>query len=827
MSAWTESLAVDRWRSIRSLWRGSLRLRVATGVLTGVLLALWLTTLGLGYHLRQEVQTALSAQQFSVVSLLAGEIDRSVNERMKALEMVAGDLTEEILADPVQLRRQIRAQKVLQILFNWGVLVTDQKGTTLVGIPEHHGWDGINYLDVPVIRQVLETGVAVIGQAQLGRTSGQPLVPMVVPLRDRGGETVGTLIGLVNLAQPNFLDEIGANTFGRRGGYLITDPVQRIFIAGTNKSRVMQPGPPKGVNPVYDRYIEGYDGSGLALSSQGVVELSSSKRVSSTGWLMQSVLPAEEAFAPLDALQLRLLAAAVGLTLMAGGLAWWWLRRELTPLGEAARLLAGMKDGTLPRRHLPVRRDDEIGALAGAFNGLLDAIVESEARAAEHSFNQRLRTIVAQVPGVVFQFRVAPDGVQMLSYVSDAVRELSGLAPEDLMGDSSLLLRLVHPDDVPLYLESQRTAAAGLGPWRVECRIHHPQRGLRWVRIDALPEADPDGSVSWHGFAMDITESKETESELRIAAATFETQQGIFITDARERILRVNQAFTVMTGYTPGEAIGQTPALLRSGHHSAEFYDELRTGLVRDGFWQGELWNRRKDGVVFVEWATISEVRDPSGRLTHYVAAFSDITEHKKAEEQIHRLAFFDPLTQLPNRRLFHDRLDQAMGLSARSQHLGAVLFLDLDSFKGLNDSHGHVMGDELLVEVARRLTACMRETDTVARLGGDEFVVILEGLDANEAQAGAQARQVAEKLRQVLAEPYCLSLPTGGAVVTHRCSASIGVCLFRGRDEARGELIKQADIAMYRAKSAGRNAIRFFHAGAPQEEAGQPLLPH
>jgi PAS domain S-box-containing protein len=205
--------------------------------------------------------------------------------------------------------------------------------------------------------------------------------------------------------------------------------------------------------------------------------------------------------------------------------------------------------------------------------------------------------------------------------------------------------------------------------------------------------------------------------------------------------VRVNQAFTTMTGYTAREAIGQTPRLLRSGRHDAEFYGRLREGLARNGFWQGEIWNRRKCGEVFAEWVTISTVRDRSGEVTHYVAAFSDITEHKRAEEQIEQLAFYDPLTRLPNRRLFHDRFDQALAASARNNTRGALMFLDLDGFKGLNDQHGHVMGDALLAEVARRLTASVRETDTVARLGRDEFVVVLESLDEGRAAGRGPCR--------------------------------------------------------------------------------------
>ncbi len=789
----------------------SLRTRIAAGVLLGLLLALWGTTLLVGYVLRQEMQATLAAQQFSVVTLLADEIDRSVSERMRALQAVADEFDAAKLATPAALEKELRDQHVLLTLFNWGVLVTDREGTTLVSLPDELGRGGVNYMDVLAVRRTLESGQAQVGSALIGKTTHQPVVPMIAPIRAPNGEVLGSVIGLTNLAIANFLDEISANRFGRKGGYLITDPGQRLFIAATDRSRVMTPGPPPGLNPVYDHYLAGHDGSGLARSSRGVVELSSSRRVKSTGWLMQSVLPVEEAFAPLYAMQWRLLVSAAALTVLASVLTWWWLRRQLRPLGEAAEQLGLMRDGLLPRQPLPVRRDDEIGALTGAFNGLLATIQEGEARAAEHALNQRLRGIVAQIPGLVFQYRVDAAGQHSLPFASDALRELFGLEPDSVLVSAAPLHERVQPEDLPALLAAIDESARSQGRLHREFRIDHPTRGVRWMRIDALPEAADGGCVTWQGFVTDITEAKETEIKLRIAAATFESQEGIFITDAETRIVRVNQAFTAMTGYSAREAIGQRPSLLRSGRHGQEFYRHLYAGLERDGFWQGEIWNRRKSGEVFVEWATISAVRDDAGKITHYVAAFSDITEHKKAEEQVHQLAFYDPLTQLPNRRLFHDRLDQALAASARSRHSGALLFLDLDGFKGLNDTHGHVMGDALLVEVAHRLVASLRESDTVARLGGDEFVVILENLDEEERDAESHAGRVAEKLREELARPYHLSVPGGSDSVIHRCTASIGVCMFLGHEESRDELIKRADIAMYRAKAAGRNAVCFF----------------
>ena len=790
-------------------FRRSLRVRIAAGVLGGVFVTLWLTYVTLDYFLRREMEATLSAQQFSVVSLLADDIDRSVRERLQALEAVAEVLQQAGRGASGTRSDVLRQQPALLSLFNWGVLVTDREGTALVSLPESMGRQGVNYGEVESIRLAVSEGRAQIGRAVFGKTTGKPVIPMVVPVRDRDGRISGTLIGLTNLAAANFLDDISSNRFGRRGGYLITDPEQRIFIAATDKTRVMQAGPPVGVNPVFDRYLEGYDGSGVARSSRGVVELSSSKRVPSTGWLMQAVLPTEEAFAPIDEVLQRIVVASVAVGLLAAGLVLWWLRHELRPLGEAASMLGQMRDGLIPRQPLPVRRDDETGALAGAFNGLLAAIVAEEARAAEHLFNQRLRAIVSRVPGIVIQYQRYDDGRYTLPFASDALREICGLEASAVEHSADDFHALLHADDAEAFFASRDRSAEALEPWHCEFRIRHPEAGVRWLLLDAMPEPDAAG-LSWHGFVTDITGLKEIESELRIAAATFETQEGIFITDAEKRIVRVNQAFTAMTGYSVEEAVGQRPSLLRSGLHSADFYRHLHESLAKDGFWQGEIWNRRKNGEIYAEWVTISAVQDTAGRVTNYVAAFSDITEHKKSEEQIHRLAFYDPLTQLPNRRLFYDRLEQAAVASARAGYGCALLFLDMDGFKSLNDRYGHALGDELLVTVAQRLSVCVRESDTVARLGGDEFVVILEHL-GDEPAAAAQAEMVAQKIREALVAPYELRGRNGDTHVTFNCSASIGVSLFRGHELSREDIIKRADIAMYEAKAGGRNTIRFY----------------
>lgn len=310
----------------------------------------------------------------------------------------------------------------------------------------------------------------------------------------------------------------------------------------------------------------------------------------------------------------------------------------------------------------------------------------------------------------------------------------------------------------------------------------------------------------------DISESKKASEELRIASIAFESQEAIIVTDAKGVILRVNQSFTHLTGYSREEIVGKTPMMLQSGRHDKSFFHRQRIVLRETSFWQGEMWNRRKDGKVYAEWVTISAVIDTDGHTTHYVHTFSDITRNREAEAEIHRLAYYDALTQLPNRRMLLDRMDQALSGSSRNGTYGAILFLDLDNFKTLNDTRGHDVGDQLLVIVAQRLHNTLREGDTisrigstVSRLGGDEFVVVLEDLSTKPVEAAVQARQVAEKLHEALSQTYILA---SGELF---CTTSIGITLFYRHALKVDTLLKQADLALYQAKKSGGNTLQFF----------------
>ena len=291
----------------------------------------------------------------------------------------------------------------------------------------------------------------------------------------------------------------------------------------------------------------------------------------------------------------------------------------------------------------------------------------------------------------------------------------------------------------------------------------------------------------------------------KLAQAVEQSPEIIAISDLNANIEYVNESFVRLIGYGREEIIGKNLAILQTGKTPASTYDAIWTTLSAGKTWQGELYTRRKDGSEFIEHAIISPIRQPDGRITNYVSIFEDITEKKRAEAEIHRLAFYDTLTGLPNRALLLDRLQQALASSARSKRGGAVLFIDLDNFKALNDTLGHEFGDALLQQVAQRLLCCIREGDTVARLGGDEYVIILEDLSARQLEAAAQTRAIGEKMLHELGQAF---YPGNHE---HHCTASIGSTLFNNHTSSTEDLLKQADIAMYQSKKAGHNTLRFF----------------
>ena len=369
-------------------------------------------------------------------------------------------------------------------------------------------------------------------------------------------------------------------------------------------------------------------------------------------------------------------------------------------------------------------------------------------------------------------------------------------APEQVVGQT--LLSLVAPEYRQAYAELHQQVLAG-----EKRKLRFELVGFKgrrcWLETHAVP-LEVDGEIVQLAVTRDITLYKQAEAELRVAAAAFESQEAMVITDANSIILRVNRAFTAITGYAPEEVVGENPRILKSSRHSPDFYRAMWESIIRTGGWQGEVWDKRKNGEEYPKWLTISAVRDFKGKVTHYIGAHFDITERKKAEEKIAALAFFDSLTGLPNRYSLHERLAQSLGLAGRNEKQLALMLIDLDNFKTINDTLGHQVGDQLLMQVAQRLTGSVRQSDLVARLGGDEFVVVLPDIDSP-----ADAAHVADKILSAVSEPYLIE----GQEL--RSSPSIGICLYPDDASEAQDLIKKADAAMYHAKARGKRNYQFF----------------
>ncbi|MDD2926099.1 EAL domain-containing protein [Rhodoferax sp.] len=481
---------------------------------------------------------------------------------------------------------------------------------------------------------------------------------------------------------------------------------------------------------------------------------------------------------------------------------------ELLATGQwQGELVNRSKAGQTFDAHLSINSSRDGQGRLQHYVGVVTDITEArQARLARDAALNRLSKIASRVPGVLFELRLHPDGSKSFPYVSDAILQLynNQVNQADVLKDASSVFALIEPDDQPGVLASLQESAQSLTPWQHEYRVKLGAGNTRWLLGSAVPQRETDGSVLWHGIVSDITERKQNEEKLELAASVFHnSREGIMITRTDGSILDVNEAFTHITGYAHEEVVGRNPRLLSSGRQDKTHYEAMWRDLKQKGHWYGEVWNRRKNGEVYAEMLTITTVRDAHNQPRHFVALFSDITAIKAHEQQLDHIAHYDALTNLPNRVLLADRLHQALlQVQRRGQRL-AVVFLDLDGFKGINDSYGHEAGDHLLMAIAHRMRSALRDGDTLARIGGDEFVAVLVDLvDSSESMS------MLNRLLAAAAEP----VPFGEA--TLQVSASLGVTLYpQEEDIDADQLQRQADQAMYQAKVAGKNRFHFFDA--------------
>lgn len=1045
--------------ALNSFLQRSVKTRVTLFTLVIFVLSLWMLSFYASRMLREDMQLLLGEdmqlllgdQQQTTVSFVAEQINQELEARLQILNKVAGIISPAILSKPADLQALLEARLILQGPFNGGAFVTGLNGVSLASVPlfvEGVPRIGVSYMDRDYMITALREGKPAIGKPVMGKLLRSPVFLMAVPILDAQGKVMGALAGVINLGKPNFLDKIIANPYGKTGGYLLEDPKNRLIITGTDKRRIMQSLPAAGVNWLIDRHVDGYDETGVTVNPLGVEVLASARRIPVAGWFIVVSLPTAEAFAPIHALQLRMLLATILLTLLAGILTWWMLRRQLSPLLLAAHTLTTRPDSSEP---LPVIRQDEIGQMIGGFNRLLEILRQREEALSDSAFllreSQRIGQLggwqadpirntvmwtegvyeITELPldfkpdletaldvylpdsrarvvenltgaiqtGKSFSIQVQVRGAQSgmnkwcelrgfpqnvaggrIDYLTGTLQDISerkqteaallesearlstiidnepecikiidaagrltlmnpaGLAMIEAESLSQVVghqvLDVIAPEFRTEYAQLHQRVMAGetmhmqyqvLGlkghrRWlethavpmqsggetvhlavtrdieeykQAEAALKHRQTMLtrtegiahvgswEWdVATDATKwsdemfrifQRDPaEGAPSFaehpalylpedlqrlkdavnaalnHGMPyelelrgirrddatrvclargqvevdagkrvtrlfgslQDITERKQAEQALQLAASVFSiAREGIMITDTDGTIIDVNDAFTRITGFGHDEVIGKNPHILSSGRHGPELYAAMWRDLKEKGYWQGEIWNRRKNGEVYAEMQTISTVRDPEGNARQYVSLFSDITSIKEHQKQLEHIAHYDALTSLPNRVLLADRLHQAMAQAQRRESMLAVAYLDLDGFTAVNDHHGHEVGDQLLTTVAARMKDSLREGDTLGRIGGDEFVAVLVDLSGVEDSVPMLGRLLA-----VVAEPVRVG------ELTLQVSASLGVTFYpQDEDIDADQLQRQADQAMYQAKLAGKNRYHMFDA--------------
>lgn len=488
----------------------SLKTRITATTLIIFVVSIWSLAYYTSRLLRDDMERQVGTQQFATVSLLAGYINDELSDRLRALERTAGRITPAVLKDPLGVQADLEDRPTLVSLFNAGVYVTDASGNAIASLPVAVGRVGVNYMDRDHVATALEEGTSAISKPLLGKQLNAPVIGMAVPIRDDGANVIGALVGVIDLSMPNFLDRFSTTRYGETGGYILADVRNRVFVTATDKSYILKPFSPPGANPLFDRYIQGFEGSGRVVDTRGLEVLSSSKQIPVAQWLLVARMPAAEAFAPIRAMQWRMAMAAAFLTLVAGGLVWWTLRRQLAPMSEAAKALAAFANSSQPPQPLPIARHDEVGRLVAGFNRVLTLLSEREERLRESEARYRSLFNNAEVA----MFRTRLDGSEVLD-CNQRFLELVERTREEVIGSPSDVLweDPSRRDVMVAQLKAEgRVSNFEYNMLNRKGEVRHCITSLRLFPEESLLE----------GSILDVTERKIAEDEIRQLNAELE-----------------------------------------------------------------------------------------------------------------------------------------------------------------------------------------------------------------------------------------------------------------------------------------------------------------
>ena len=681
------------WNSFR--WR-SLKTRLMVLTLAVFLLGIWVLALYISRTLRDDMQRLLGEQQFSTAAIVAAEIEQEIGDRLRALETVGGQIVPAMLGDTARLQTFLEQRFVVRGMFNGGITVAGRDGKVIAEIPRSAGRIGVNYSDRDFMRSALQEGKSTVGRPVKGRLNLAPVIGLAAPVRDAQGNVIGALTGVVNLAEPNFLDKITGGNYGATGSYLLVAPQHRLIVTSSDKTRIMNELPAPGDSPTLDRFIQGYEGSAIFVNPVGVEVLASAKGIPAAGWYLGVQLPVDDAFAPIAAMQQRILLATLLLTLLIAWLSWWLLGRQLAPLMATVKTLADVAaTGQVPQS-LPVVRPDEIGNLIGGFNRMMEILTQREAALRESDASHK--ATLEAVPDLLLE--LALDG-SYLAYHSTG-RNLRVAPWETLRGKS---VRDVLPTEAAAVMMAALEEANETGRSQGKQFTLLLPQGRRWLELSVVRKAAaPAMQPSFIVLSRDITERKSNEAVLAQYAAIVENSQDAIISRGvgNLEVITWNAAAARMFGYAAHEVIGKginfmvpedektqverNRALLAAGV-AVPAYDTVR--VSRDG--------RRIDVSI-----TQSAILAADGAMIGVSLIVRDISERKGAEDALRQ-------SEARHRSILRTTLDGFWLVDARS---GRIL--------EVNDSYCRMSGysaAELLAMRVVDLDPMHSDTDISARM--------------------------------------------------------------------------------------------------------------
>jgi len=649
--------------------------------ITGIVLllfisSLWLLTYGVEKRLALDMTVLLESQQLSTVSYVAADLDNKIRQRIQLLNSNAQLITPELIAHPEKAREFLSTRIGLLALYKAGVAIVSVDGKGITDYPPVPERTEASYSDMEFFREVVSTGRTAISKPSVGRFIKQPRVAIAAPIKDPSGRLIGVLVGIATISDSTLFGQVENTKVGKSGYIVINVPKYGLIATSSKPALILQPMAKAGDNKMLDRFVAGFEGSGIATNVHGIESLTSAKQIPSAGWIAQVVLPTEEAFAPIRTMKMRAYSITLTLSLFILVSVWLAIRQLLLPLTEASNKLEEMSSGDLSP--LPVKYNDEIGQLLTNFNILVRE--RNEAYQSVRDSEKRFRNILENAP--IGMAVVSLEG--KFTLVNHSLCELVGYEKDELEG--MRFQDITFPDDLSADLSNIQQLLNGTSTsYQLEKRYLRKNGDIVWVQLTR-----------------------------------------------------------------------------------------------------------------FVQ-------RDSGGSPLYFIVQIEDISERLRSQEQIKQLAYFDALTNLPNRRLLMDRLNHALAQAKRFKRSMAVMYLDLDNFKQINDTLGHDYGDELLKVVAERLLTCVRSVDTVCRQGGDEFIIAL-GEIANPQDSTI----VAEKIIKAINQPVHIK----GSML--QVTTSIGIAVYPGNSAAEAiELMKKADLAMYEVKKRGRNGFSVYQTSA------------